>query len=232
MKEMTMKSTMKNTMKNSKINKFQQYFFLMVMGLVFVPLFVQAQTATTDQTADPAPVMRAAIEDVLAQLEAHETLYQTDPEQLRAIVAKSALPNLYINRMAQLALAKHWRSASVQQREIYVREFQRYLIRTYTTTLYLYRNTSPEMLGGKNKGDDKSTLKIRVKNDRGEPVILFLRLEIHNGNWKIVDINVEGVSLVITARGIFDEEINQIGIDAFLKNMTAQNDKAALNKNE
>jgi phospholipid transport system substrate-binding protein len=71
-----------------------------------------------------------------------------------------------------------------------------------------------------------------VKNDRGEPVILFLRLEIHNGNWKIVDINVEGVSLVITARGIFDEEINQIGIDAFLKSMTAQNDKAALNKNE
>lgn len=220
------------TMKKMTISKFLQNIFLLVMGVVFMPLLVQAQTATSDQAADPASVMKVAIEEVLAQLKTHQTLYQTDPEQLRAIVAKSALPNLYINRMAQLALAKHWRSASVQQREIYVREFQRYLIRTYTTTLYLYRNTSPEMLGGKNKGDNKSTLKIRVKNDRGEPVILFLRLEMHNGSWKIVDINVEGVSLVITARGLFDEEINRIGLDAFLKNMTAQNDKAALNKNE
>lgn len=220
------------TMKKMTMSKFLQNIFLLVMGVVFMPLLVQAQTATSDQTADPASVMKVAIEEVLAQLKTHQTLYQTDPEQLRAIVAKSALPNLYINRMAQLALAKHWRSANVQQREIYVREFQRYLIRTYTTTLYLYRNTSPEMLGGKDKGKNKSTLKIRVKNERGEPVTLFLRLEMHNGSWKIVDINVEGVSLVITARGLFDEEINRIGLDAFLKNMTAQNDKAALNKNE
>lgn len=220
------------TMKKTIMSKFLQNIFLLVMGVVFMPLLVQAQTATGSQTADPASVMKVAIEEVLAQLKTHQTLYQTDPEQLRAIVAKSALPNLYINRMAQLALAKHWRSASVQQREIYVREFQRYLIRTYTTTLYLYRNTSPEMLDGKDKGNNKSTLKIRVKNERGEPVTLFLRLEMHNGNWKIVDINVEGVSLVITARGLFDEEINRIGLDAFLKNMTAQNDKAALNNNE
>jgi phospholipid transport system substrate-binding protein len=217
-------------MNNTVISKCLQHFFLIVMGVVFVPLLVQAQTADSNQTADPASVMKVAIEDVLAQLKAHETLYQTDPEQLRTIVAKSALLNFYIKRMAQLALAKHWRSASVQQREIYVREFQRYLMRTYTTTLYLYRNTSPEMLGGKDIGDTKSTLKLRVKNDRGEAVMLFLRLEIHKGAWKIVDINVEGVSLVITARGLFDEEINRVGIDTFLKNMTAQNDQAALNK--
>ncbi len=219
-------------MNNTVMSKCLQRFFLIVMGVVFIPLLVQAQTADSNQIADPASVMKVAIEDVLAQLKAHETLYHTDPEQLRTIVAKSALPNFYIKRMAQLALAKYWRSASVQQREIYVREFQRYLMRTYTTTLYLYRNTSPETLGGKDIGDTKSTLKIRVKNDRGEAVMLFLRLEIHKGAWKIVDINVEGVSLVITARGLFDEEINRVGIDAFLKNMTAQNDQAALKKNE
>lgn len=219
-------------MKNMMINKFLQRFFLVITGLIFMPVLIQAQDTASNQTADPVPAMKIAIEDVLEQLKTHETLYQTDPEQLRNIVAKSALPSLYINRMAQLALAKHWRSASVQQRETYVREFQRYLIRSYTTTLYLYRNTQPEILGVKDKNDNKSTLKMRVNNDRGEAVILFLRLEIQNGDWKIVDINVEGVSLVITARGIFDEEINRIGLDAFLKNMAEQNNKAALNKNE
>lgn len=217
-------------MNKNQMSKFLYWFSPIVMSLMFLPLVTHAQDAASPTATDPVATMKAAIEDVLAQLKTHEALYQTDPEQLRSIVATSALPNLDINRMARLALAKHWRSASVQQREIYVREFQRYLIRTYTTTLYTYRNTKPEMLGGKGKGDNKSTLKVRVKNDRGAPVIFFLRLETQNGDWKIVDINVEGISLVITARGIFDEEINRIGFDAFLKNMTEQNDKAALNK--
>ncbi len=196
--------------------------------LLSFSLWAQAQ----DKAADPVAVMKVAIEDVLAQLKKHEALYQTDQEQLRTIVAESALPNLAIKRMAQLALAKHWRGASAEQRETYVREFQRYLIRSYTKTLYLYRNTKPEMLGQDSKGSDanKTTLKVRVNNERGEAVILFLRLELQDSVWKIVDINVEGISLVVTARGVFDEEINRTSLDAFLKNLTEQNNKAAVNQ--
>ena len=47
-----------------------------------------------------------------------------------------------------------------------------------------------------------------------------------------MDINVEGISLVVTARGVFDEEINRTNLDAFLKNLTEQNDKVAAAKNE
>lgn len=217
-------------------------FFSRLFRAIFCTLFlfslslaVRADTAG-NQKADPAGVMQVAIENVLTQLKKHEALYQTDPEQLRVIVAESALPNLAIKRMAQLALAKHWRSASAQQREIYLREFQRYLIRSYTKTLYLYRNTKPEMLGRDNKkssqSETKTTLKVRVNNERGEAVILFLRLELQDDKWKIVDINVEGISLVVTARGVFDEEINRTNLDAFLKNLTEQNDKAAAAKNE
>lgn len=223
-------------MKNHLMSKYLQQIFLMthLIFLCSLPTMAQAKE-TTEQIADPVAVMQVVIEDVLTQLKTHETLYKTDPEQLRKIVANSALPNLYIKRMAQLALAKHWQTASAQQREQYVNEFQRYLIRSYTNTLYLYRNTKPEIIGStnkdsKNKDHNKSTLKVRVKNDRGETVILLLRLEFHNNQWKIVDVNAEGVSLVVIARSAFDEEIKRIGLDAFLKNLTAQNNQAALNK--
>jgi phospholipid transport system substrate-binding protein len=204
---------------------------LILGSFVLIPLLLVAQVQATEaaKVTDPSTLMKVAIEDVLAQLKTHEALYQTDQPQLRTLVAKSALPNLYIKRMAQLALAKHWRGANAQQRETYVSEFQRYLIRTYTTTMYLYRNTQLEMLSSKLKDDNKATLKVRVKNEKGDPVILFLRLETLSGAWKIIDINVEGISLVITARGVFDEEINRIGLDGFIENLKSQNDKAAQN---
>jgi phospholipid transport system substrate-binding protein len=206
---------------------------VLMLVLVAVPVFANTQVGATSESPDPIAVMKIAIEDVLAQLKNHEALYTADPEQLRSLVATSALPNFYIKRMAQLALAKHWRTANAQQRETYVSEFERYLIRSYTKTLFAYRNAKPEMLGrqGKNeKSADKTTLKIRVKSDRGETVMLFLRLELLDSHWKIVDINVEGISLVVTARGVFDEEINRIGLDAFLVNLTDKNNKAALNE--
>lgn len=192
---------------------------------------------TSTYSSDPVVIMQAAIDDVLAKLKANEALYKTNPQQLRDIVAHSALPHFALKRMGQLALAKHWRSATDAQREVYLREFERYLMRSYTSTLFLYRSASTEMMGrdnGISQGDDvnKTTLKLRVKNDRGEAVILFLRLLQQDKQWKIVDINVEGISLVVTARGVFDDEINKKGLAAFLQNMTEQNNKAALNGSE
>jgi phospholipid transport system substrate-binding protein len=210
--------------------------FIGLTLLFSLPLLAHAVDNKNSQTADPVTMLQIAIEDVLAELKTHEALYQSDPEQLRSIVAKSALPNINMTRVAQLALGKHWRNATVQQREIFVREFQRYLIRSYTNTLYLYRDSKLEILGNDDKANDtqanRATIKVRVKNDRGQNVLIFFRLEFYNENWKIVDINVEGVSLLTTIRGTFDGEINKIGLDSFLKNLTEENDKSAQNKNE
>ena len=204
------------------------------------PQTAQPQTAQPEaahqQTADPVVVMQAAIEDVLVQIKNHESLFRSNPEQLRAIVAEAALPHLAIQRMAQLALAKHWRTASAQQRDIYLREFRRYLIRSYTKTLYSYRHAKPKILGVNNSANNedarKTTLKVSVNNELGEVVMLFLRLELQDAAWKVVDINVDGVSLVVTARGAFDEEINRTSLDSFLNNLTEQNNKAATANHE
>ncbi len=223
-------------MNEFSINIFTARFLSFFTGLIFlffVPHLIQAKDSVSSQTTNPESVIGIAIEDVLAQLKANEDLYRSDPEMLRRLVAKSALSSFNVMRMSQLAMAKHWRRASKQQREIFVQEFQRYLIRSYTNTLFSYRDAKPQILGssdnGKGKSDNKTILKIRVKNDRNQDVTLFLRLEFDGDSWKIIDINVEGVSLIVTIRSAFDGEIEKIGIDAFLINLIDQNNKAMQN---
>lgn len=223
-------------MKTNLINRSAHRCAYRIMGVLLLMLswISYAESTTATPVADPAAVMKVAIDDVLAQLKNHEALYKDDPQQLRATIATTVLPHFNVARIAQLALAQHWRNTTAPQREAYVREFQRYLIRTYTETLYIYRNTKPEMLGAhyNDKDNQKATLKMRASNENGEPVILFLRLELKDGDWKIVDINVEGVSLVITTRGVFDEEIKKSGLDAFLKNLAEKNNRAERSANE
>ena len=217
-------------MKSNLMNSLSHYYRRGIIGMLLCMLsWVScAETTAAAQVADPAVVMKVAIDDVLTQLKNHETLYKDNPQQLRVMVANTVLPHFNVARIAQLALAQHWRNARAQQREMYVREFQRYLIRTYTETLYIYRNTKPEMLGThyNDKDNHKATLKLRATNEKGEPVRLFLRLELKDDTWKVVDINVEGVSLVITTRGVFDEEIKKVGLDAFLNNLAEKNNRA------
>ncbi|MGM8227768.1 MlaC/ttg2D family ABC transporter substrate-binding protein [Cellvibrio sp. ARAG 10.3] len=216
-------------MKTNWVNSLLHCYRCGIIGILLCILpWVSCAESTAAQVPDPAAVMKVAIDDVLTQLKNHEALYKNNPQQLRVMVADTVLPHFNVARIAQLALAQHWRNTTAPQRDAYVREFQRYLIRTYTETLFIYRNTKAEMLGThyNDKDNQKATLKLRATNEKGEPVILFLRLELKDDNWKIVDINVEGVSLVITTRGVFDEEIKKVGLDAFLSNLTEKNNRA------
>ena len=134
--------------------------------------------------------------------------------------------------MAKLALGKNWKSATPQQQATIVREFQIYLMRSYVRTLYSYRYVKPEILSREDSGADKTVLKVSVKNERGSTVSLLLRLEKNENRWQILDINAEGISLVVTARGLFNDEISKKGLDGFIQSLIEQNKKASLNDSQ
>ena len=46
--------------------------------------------------------------------------------------------------------------------------------------------------------------------------------------WKVYDITVEGISLVLTYRSEFDSVVKQSGIDGLIKRLTEKNSPAKL----
>ena len=69
-------------------------------------------------------------------------------------------------------------------------------------------------------------VKLNVHDARGQPVLLFLLMEKHGGQWQIIDVNVEGVSIVITARSRFSEEITLKGLDGFIQTLREENQRS------
>jgi phospholipid transport system substrate-binding protein len=112
--------------------------------------------------------------------------------------------------IARYTLGRYWRKASAEQRKEYTGLFEEYIVRTYTA---LFRNYNGQTLSvGKVTEINKSDVAVKselAQND-GEKIVVYWRVR-GKSDLKIIDVNVEGVSLVITQRDEFSSIIKRNG---------------------
>jgi len=214
--------------RGKKVNFILSFWLALALALGANIAAAQADKPAAKQVpavaSDPTSVMNAAIDQVLALMRANEALYNEQPEAFNQKVEQAALPYLAITRMAQLSMGTHWREASEAQQQSVVAEFKDYLLRTYTRTLFAYRNATPKIVSQRDSGKGRSNLKIMVRDQAGKRANVLLRLEQNKASeWQLIDVVVEGVSMVVTVRGQFDTEIKNNGMDGFISNLQAQN---------
>ena len=51
-------------------------------------------------------------------------------------------------------------------------------------------------------------------------------MHVSGGEWKVIDVVVDGISLVATYRGSFASEIRQNGLDALIRQLAERNTTA------
>ena len=167
----------------------------------------------------PSQVVQAAVSDVLTDMRANAALYETEPTRLYDLANRKVLPHFDFSRMTQLSMGKHWRSASETQKTAVGEAFQEHFVATYSKQLFNYRNTDPVIESEPGATEKTAVLKASVRNQRGEDVTLFLRLERRADRWRIIDVTVEGVSYLVTNRGQFSEVIANKGIDGLIQSL-------------
>ena len=100
--------------------------------LVLLPLSV---FATGDS---PQQLVRDTSSRMLAAMRAEQDGISQDPARLYLLVEEIVLPNFDFRRMSQWVLGRNWRTATPQQRELFVVEFRQLLVRTYGSALLEY----------------------------------------------------------------------------------------------
>lgn len=132
-------------------------------------------------------------------------------------------PYIDYDKIARLVLGQYWRQASDTQRKEFVKEFRKYLVHTYATAMYEYRNADIEVKPTKVKpGDDMTRVQTVVKNPGQPPVSLNFVLFKKDGDWQAMDVLIENVSVVATLRSIYRSEIQQKGLDQVIADIAAK----------
>jgi len=193
----------------------------LISCLWLVLLFNPAQA--TIQTAEE--VVMSTADAVLARLTTEREALDADPGKIYDLVNEIVIPHFDFLSMSKWVLGKkNWRGASEAQRKQFVSEFRTLLVRTYAKALLEYSDESIEYLPvEENPESSLVVVKTRI-NQRGSVTVpIDYRMHISGGEWKVVDLVVDGVSLISTYRGSFASQIKKSGLDALISKLSQRN---------
>jgi phospholipid transport system substrate-binding protein len=192
----------------------------------YAPLLILALAAPVSLAQGIAPdaVSRAPIIDAIDRITQDPEFQTADPAKAAALVETRILPMFDFVHMTQLAVARNWRLATVEQQRMLTEEFKTLLVRTYSTLLTKYSQHVIDFkrLHAAPLATDVS-VRTEVKPPGQERMTLDYAMEKTPAGWKIYDVKVAGVRLVTTYRDVFAEKVRDGGVDGLINFLADEN---------
>jgi phospholipid transport system substrate-binding protein len=179
------------------------------------------------QDMKPDELVKKVTDDVLAAVKSDKQLAAGDKQKALKLAEEKVLPHIDFEEATRLAVGRSWREATPEQKKKLTDEFRRMLVRTYSSAISSYEGQTMKVQPVHMKPDDTDvTVRNQYIRPGGKPVQLDYQMHKTPEGWKIYDIIVEGVSLVLTYRSEFDAVVKQQGVDGLIKRLAEKNTPA------
>ena len=186
-----------------------------------------APSASPVDASGPSQLIESAANAMLKELDANRPAFRKDPAKIYAVVDRILLPYFDVDYAARLVLAKHWRTATPEQRKRFVDAFYKSLLNNYGDALVEFTGDRIKVLPAKVQPTaTTATVRTEVKRSNGDRIPVNYSLRRGEAGWKAWDVTIEGISYVKSFREDFGSEIDQKGIDAVIQRLEAQGVKA------
>lgn len=147
-----------------------------------------------------------------------------DRKKVVALIENKVLPHFNFQSMTASAVGRNWDKASPEQKARLLDEFRTLLVRTYASSLAAYSNQKFDFRPLRAKPTDTDvTVYVRVLQSGAQPVQIDYDMEKRPSGWKVWDVRVGGISLVVNYRTEFDNLIRESGIDGLIKALQSKN---------
>jgi phospholipid transport system substrate-binding protein len=196
--------------------------FVICLGLAGSPSWASAPP-------DPDKFVKELYDSWISAARAEREAITSDKQQLYALTIQTTEPYIDYDRLARLVLGQHWRTATPEQRKRFVEEFRSYLVRTYATTMLEYMDSKFEFKPTRYSPDDRQVV-VRTETipQNGRPPFpVNYVLYLADGQWKGMDVTIDGVSVVATLRNVIGSEISGKTLDAVIDDLAKKNRAAA-----
>jgi phospholipid transport system substrate-binding protein len=119
--------------------------------------------------------------------------------------------------MAKRSLGRPWKDQSPEKQREFVALFKELLFHNYVGKVETYTGTNERIVYDEEKIEgDHALVMTRVLGYKNTDVQLNYRLFNHEGQWRVYDVVVEGVSLIDNYRGQFNSIIANKSFDALI----------------
>ncbi len=192
---------------------------LLVLLLAIVPsskVFAEDDPAITQE---PRRIIDETAKQIVAILSNKDEPAKNRLAEVEAI----AYEMFDFTTMSKLVLARNWRKLDEAQRAEFVREFKRHLSRSYGTRLDRYDQERFEVTGARLEPRNDVSVMTKVVGGQFNDARVSYRLRNRNDRWRIIDVVIEGISLVSNFRSQFAEVLNSGSIEDLLAKLREKN---------
>ncbi|HSP00900.1 MAG TPA: ABC transporter substrate-binding protein [Thioalkalivibrio sp.] len=170
---------------------------------------------------DPAKEVGESANRVLEMLRENSERLKNDETFVYSLVEKEILPSVDFQGMSRLILARHWRTASPEQRERFVQAFTNTMVRAYAGQLAEHADKRIIVNERRSRVDgERASVATEIVVGQGRPnVPVTYSLRIVDDRWKAYDLTVEGLSLVTNFRTTFNSEIERGGLEDLIQRL-------------
>ena len=172
----------------------------------------------------PDELVKKVTSDVLDAIKSDKALQAGDRKKALDLAEQKILPHVDFREATQLAVGRAWNTASNEQKEQLVSNFRTMLVRIYSTAIDVYRGQTMRVLPVRlSPNATEAVVRNQYIKEGQPPVPVEYAMRKTPEGWKIYDIAVEGVSLVMTYRAEFDNVTRTSGIDGLIKRLQQKN---------
>ena len=171
---------------------------------------------------------KALIEKTVAQVLA--VLRDDSRERSRSSASssrRSPTPRFDFRTMARLVLARDWKRLDSAERDEFVDQFTTYLANDYGSRIERYEQEEVKVLGEQPKPRGDVEVRTKIVGGENNGAIVDYRMRKGKDGWRIIDVVIEGISLVANFRDQFREVIARGGPEALLQKLKEKNAAAA-----
>ena len=178
----------------------------------------------------PDAVVKETADGVISRINSERTVLDANPEKIYDLVHELVIPHFDFVSMSKWVLGKNWKAASEAQRAEFVEQFKTLLVRTYARALLEYSGQEIKYFPSEQSPNSNlAVVKTELTGSGSQPFPVAYRMHQKDQEWKVVDVTVDGVSLVSTYRGSFATQIKKNGFDSLIKDLVDKNSQLASN---
>jgi phospholipid transport system substrate-binding protein len=196
----------------------------LIAGLALIGALVPAWVVRAVPPTAAEQVVQRLV-DRLWQLLAEQGVDRIDEQDLLAVFEQGADLTL----LGRLVLGRYWRDANPRQRTMYLHLFRRYMAQTFVQRLRQYVSNDPnqprpafEVIASRPVGNLDILVQSRVLPPGSQPLRVDWRLRDRPDGPVIIDLIIEGISLLVTQRSEFAAVLERNGVEGLLAELNSR----------
>jgi phospholipid transport system substrate-binding protein len=176
--------------------------------ILVVGLALGAAGIARAEPADPAGFVNELVGQALSTIDSKQVSEQDRTKKFRDLLAK----DFDMPRIGRFVLGRYWNAASDPEKEQFQQLFQEYVVRAYAQRFGEYNGETVKIMGSRQESDTSTLVQSQILRPNGAPPAkVDWRVRKGDTGFRIVDVDVEGVSMVLTQREEFGSVMQRTG---------------------